>query len=376
MRLPCRTLHLSYLTGNHAHQNAFLPRPNSGGHCYGAVFASGADAYRSCSDSVRRACARRRRRPTSEGRAGVRPRYPGKIVAQNPNVARDADRDGFGIIVRVIQDGRLDGGHTQDDMNATVGWLLDHGADPNLCPQGRQRTPLTLAIDQSGLALVKLLLAKGADPNLADSAGSTPFDQVMFYGSRYRSLDGTTTAAGLLAALLDKSNKIPFNVNRDGKSAILLALTVILSPLGSTENLQTLIAAGADFHSRTGAVPISMWGMFPIVMSSQPNRVSTLRDVNLRDLGAVDFAVLGGNKEVLKYLLSKGLSVSGRTLNGDTPLHFAAFARPSMIPALLALHADPGALNNQGQTPLAFALSNPSIEDDKDFPGAINGRSG
>ena len=291
-------------------------------------------------------------------------------------MARDADRDGFGIIVRVIQDGRLDGGHTQDDMNATVGWLLDHGADPNLCPQGRQRTPLTLAIDQSGLALVKLLLAKGADPNLADSAGSTPFDQVMFYGSRYRSLDGTTTAAGLLAALLDKSNKIPFNVNRDGKSAILLALTVILSPLGSTENLQTLIAAGADFHSRTGAVPISMWGMFPIVMSSQPNRVSTLRDVNLRDLGAVDFAVLGGNKEVLKYLLSKGLSVSGRTLNGDTPLHFAAFARPSMIPALLALHADPGALNNQGQTPLAFALSNPSIEDDKDFPGAINGRSG
>jgi hypothetical protein len=53
-----------------------------------------------------------------------------------------------------------------------VSWLLDHGADTN--DRSYAWTPLTGAAAAADLAMVKLLIARGADPNLPNAEGLTP----------------------------------------------------------------------------------------------------------------------------------------------------------------------------------------------------------
>jgi len=59
-----------------------------------------------------------------------------------------------------------------------VSALLDAGADPNIPEIHYGNTPLVTAIfwvDETGAAVEKML-AKGADPTIADHKGSTPLD--------------------------------------------------------------------------------------------------------------------------------------------------------------------------------------------------------
>lgn len=48
--------------------------------------------------------------------------------------------------------------------------------------QHNGRSALHLAVDQQNLSLVKLLLKKGADPNLLTSGGHTPYHLTYGYG--------------------------------------------------------------------------------------------------------------------------------------------------------------------------------------------------
>lgn len=56
---------------------------------------------------------------------------------------------------------------------AYTSFLLAKGADPNL-RDGRNNTPMMLAVDSGHGELVPLLLAGRANPNLANSSGETP----------------------------------------------------------------------------------------------------------------------------------------------------------------------------------------------------------
>lgn len=47
------------------------------------------------------------------------------------------------------------------------------------------------------------------------------------------------------------------------------------------------------------------------------------------------FAVLGGNPEAVRYLISKDIGVNNRTVLGQSPLHFAAQAGNEFIIAIL-----------------------------------------
>jgi ankyrin repeat protein len=62
-----------------------------------------------------------------------------------------------------------------DDLE-TVGWLLDHGVSPDQRWHADGSTPLMHALNRNrSIEFFRLLLGKGADPNLSDNAGQTPY---------------------------------------------------------------------------------------------------------------------------------------------------------------------------------------------------------
>ncbi|KAI1758641.1 ankyrin repeat-containing domain protein [Hypoxylon sp. FL1150] len=86
----------------------------------------------------------------------------------------------------------VSGSGSDDLLLRTAIYLLDHGADPNQESKKLQRTPLTFLCsawcyrDSDKLfraKLVRLLLERGADPNLSDGSNSTPLKEAIKNGS-------------------------------------------------------------------------------------------------------------------------------------------------------------------------------------------------
>jgi ankyrin repeat protein len=74
------------------------------------------------------------------------------------------------------------------------------------------------------------------------------------------------------------------------------------------------------------------------------------------------FAVLGGQSEIARFLLTRRLYVNARTSGGATPLHFAAqIADPSLAALLIEHGASLAATDASGQTPLHYAIAASSL---------------
>ena len=80
-----------------------------------------------------------------------------------------------------------------------------------------------------------------------------------------------------------------------------------------------------------------------VFQAAQNGNVRMLQRLSARGLNIVNddkwtpmhFAVLGGNPEAVRYLISKDVSVNSRTILGQSPLHFAAQAGNEFIIAIL-----------------------------------------
>jgi ankyrin repeat protein len=80
------------------------------------------------------------------------------------------------------------------------------------------------------------------------------------------------------------------------------------------------------------------------------SQLSSLRSTPLH------YAVLGGNKEVVTYLLEKGALVNARNVYAESPLHWACKMGDASIVRLLLLHgASPNAIDSDGNTMLHWA---------------------
>jgi uncharacterized protein len=84
----------------------------------------------------------------------------------DPNIA---DRRGFTPLHVAV---------TRDDIRI-AGSLLDHGAQINARTQGDGRTPLMIAAAAGFEEMVELLLSRGADPSIVDSAGKPPLERAV-----------------------------------------------------------------------------------------------------------------------------------------------------------------------------------------------------
>jgi len=83
-------------------------------------------------------------------------------------------------------------------------------------------------------------------------------------------------------------------------------------------------------------------------------------DIEAKDPGTgasvLHYAVMRGNPDILKWLLSRGVDVNSRTKNGTTPLHTAVvYNRYEVAEMLLNRGAEVDAKSTSGATPLAIA---------------------
>lgn len=176
--------------------------------------------------------------------------------------------------------------------------LLAKGADPKATNDGA--TALLSAVTANDLDMVRLFIEKGVDVNAADALGNTPLQFAASNGnlvmvklllSKGAAVDAATTGA-------TKVRKGPVALNH-------LTALMFAAPYGTPELLRTLIDAGAEVNGR-----------------------------DIRDMTPLMLAVSSEtqNPEVVRLLLEKGADVKAKSNLGETALDWARkFGNPRVI---------------------------------------------
>jgi len=192
---------------------------------------------------------------------------------------------------------------------------LKKGADINALNLEYRETPLHVAIDNSHIAVVELLLASGANPNIISNQNLTPL---------------------ILAAAMGDSSLPIVELLIAGNADLSLAPTAGSNAGGAPIHIATSSGANAILKRLLAA------GVPALTMS---NGSSMLH-----------LAAIGGNLDTIKILDSTGFSVDAVDNKSRTPLHIAAIVGNSAVAEeLMNRGANLEVRDDQDCTPLMHA---------------------
>jgi ankyrin repeat protein len=212
----------------------------------------------------------------------------------------------------------------------------------------RRETPLSWAIKQGRLGLVKALVEAGEDINHYDrrSLKRPPLQLAI---SRQR-LD-------IAWCLLTSANKCESEHWRQSLARLLGVAT------GTRKGVRALVSVEtvADLRARDDD------GNTPLHLACKANSISMVRSLINKGAGihdenncketALHFASLGGNMAVASLLIEKGADVNASNTDGETALHLAAWVgNETMALHLINMGADVDASCTQGRTALMIAV--------------------
>jgi ankyrin repeat protein len=241
----------------------------------------------------------------------------------------------------------------KNGQTAIIRLLLAKGADVNITDRRLERTPLHWAALKGHIEIVTALLTAGTKINLADNEGSTP----LHWAARNGHIKIVTA---LLAAGTDTNL-----ADRYGCTALNLAAKRI-----NVEIIKVLLEAGADVNSA------DLMGYTPLNLAAQRSNVEIVKvlleagaDVNI--IGrygekSLFLAARIGNVEIVNIFLLAGADVDINLVNdkGYTPLHLAATSgNAEVVQALIAVSAiNVNIADRDGKTPLLLAAERGDAE--------------
>lgn len=229
------------------------------------------------------------------------------------------------------------GGHL-----ATVRYLLDHGADINLRDPNR-RTALGYAVQGGNDAIIKLLMARGAEPKPKTGGG-------------FRPLLSEACASGNIAIAryaIDQGADINRR-DRQGGTALHDAAFE-----GQIKCVQLLLNHGADTAvrdnaGRTALRACMVRGDYQIIQLLMTAR-GQLPDVDTAN-DLLIYASPTPHTDVAAYAIEHHADVNRPDRYGYTPLFYAGSSGSADMVRLLLKHgANTNVTNNSGETPLDFA---------------------
>jgi ankyrin repeat protein len=205
-------------------------------------------------------------------------------------------------------------------------------------------TPLHYAVDDGNRKMAELLIAKGANVNIADSFG--------------HSILGAAKDVEMARLLLENgavANPSP----KDQRQPLMDAIIH-----GRFDVAELLMDKGADPKAvdKTGRN-----SLFHVAQVSKDGAVAFAKLLLSKGVDAKARAIDGStpihtvylNPAIVELLLANGLDIGARSDTGTTPLHWAANfqADISVTRVVLAAKPDINAVNDTGETPLHWAAT-------------------
>ena len=210
-------------------------------------------------------------------------------------------------------------------------------------------TPLMNATAEGRLEIVKVLVARGADPFFFKvSTGDTPLIMAAAYGR-------TDTVMYLLGLREQKIN----TQNMAGFSALSFAAS-----RGCTTIVGMLLDDGAkiDIMNAHGSTPLSdacsagRTETVNLLLARGANAFVSMKQGNTVLFASIDNGAVGPQEtrlEIVKILVDHGVNVNQKTNDGSTPLHVAAMNEDHpLVEYLLSKGADTDAVDNNNMSPL------------------------
>ena len=198
--------------------------------------------------------------------------------------------------------------------------LLERGADP-FGVDGRDRTPLHLAVINGQLSLLQALLARGCDPNTRDRDGRTPLFAALEHGADALPLVRALIAHGANPEAADSNGETPLGLALEHP-----AIERWLDWHDWARPRRPLRAADLPAAAAAGALPtVQRLLELGFAVDTQDDQGATAL---LRACGA-------GYRDVAACLLDAGADSSLAASSGVTPLAAAVAARRDTLVALL-----------------------------------------